>query len=696
MANIRIKDLPSDTAPSKTDTVPIDLGTTRHATVEEIVLAGRPTATKTEAEAGIDPKKAMTPLTTKQAIDAQVAPNFVPQATRLNSGTGLTGGAELTGNVTLSLNAASIASLANADSAVQPSRTLTAGTGLSGLGDLSADRTVSLNQSSIDSLSRADSAIQAPGGTTGQVLFKESNLENHVSWRSIAAATAVSYTPQVLSESEKTQARTNIEADKVYDTVADVQASTIDPSVMAIRTNGYYAAGDGGDALYVRVVVEPNHAGKIQSFDGAWWELAAQRIVCPEYFGAIADGATDCADAIQNAIDFCAIKSVDGIGFRPKTYSVSRRIRHKPNVSLFGVVGVFTIKALAGIADTLFATDNYELLVAAGNSSSGGSQNFTISDAVFDANMAENGANTSINGDGIALYGRNFLLRNVRVAKSPRHGLVAYYVNASGAWGISPYNANLDGVTIDECGGHGIYWSISDSNWNNINVASPSQLTDNGFDAVVINSLVRWSNGAIWKKGSSTNFHRYGIHSISGGSSIVGVNIETAKTYGVFSEGNRCHFDVWIYNNIGKYSFYNTGGYNIINLRVSGSFQQHTDATAMYNSGVKNIINTNSTGGIILHEFGGGNHNIIRATGFVGSKPSKVGSYGAYDKADIIGETNTGTNVSSQLGAVMRHGASNVRPSYGAGNYGTYFDTTLNKLIIWNGAAWVDTMGAAS
>lgn len=338
-----------------------------------------------------------------------------------------------------------------------------------------------------------------------------------------------------------------------------------------IVTTGYSVFGDGGGAAYKRVALEPSHMGKFQTPDGVWWELFVADMVRPEFFGAVADGSTDCHAAIQGAIDFCVLRGIAGIGFLPKTYAVSGRIRHKKNVSLFGVVGVFTIKSLAGMADTLFATDDYENLVASGNSVSGGSQGFTMSDAILDANMAENAPDTANVGDGVAVYGRDFIFRNVRVRSAPRHGFVAHYVNASGAWGLSPYNANLDGLTIDECGGHGIYWNISDSNWNNVNVASPSQLSDGGFDAVVINKLVRWSNGAIWKKGASANHHRYGIHSISGGNSVLGVNIETAKSHGVFNQGSRNRFDVWIYNNIGKYSFYNEGNYNVINLRASGS-----------------------------------------------------------------------------------------------------------------------------
>lgn len=73
MANIRIKDLPSGT-PVESKFLAMDLAGTEKATIKDIVYVGRPTASQAEAEAGIDPDKAMTPLTTKQAIDALALP----------------------------------------------------------------------------------------------------------------------------------------------------------------------------------------------------------------------------------------------------------------------------------------------------------------------------------------------------------------------------------------------------------------------------------------------------------------------------------------------------------------------------------------------------------------------------------------------------------------------------------------------
>lgn len=66
---------------------------------------------------------------------------------------------------------------------------------------------------------------------------------------------------------------------------ADIPAATVPASVAFIRTAGYAAAGDGGAALYVRAASEPTHGGKVQSADGAWWELA-ENVPNVRMFGA--------------------------------------------------------------------------------------------------------------------------------------------------------------------------------------------------------------------------------------------------------------------------------------------------------------------------------------------------------------------------------------------------------------------------
>jgi hypothetical protein len=102
--------------------------------------------------------------------------------------------------------------------------------------------------------------------------------------------------------------------DELYASVIPTRASfaalTVPAAVDAVRTNGYALVGDGGDALYKRVAVQPSHAGKVQSADGAWWELAVSDMANVRAFGAVGDAATNDTTAINNAAVFCRAKGV--------------------------------------------------------------------------------------------------------------------------------------------------------------------------------------------------------------------------------------------------------------------------------------------------------------------------------------------------------------------------------------------------
>lgn len=67
--NIRIVDLPDEASPVAGEFVAIDGASTRKTTLEQFVNAGRPLASQAEAEGGTQATKAMTALTTRQAID---------------------------------------------------------------------------------------------------------------------------------------------------------------------------------------------------------------------------------------------------------------------------------------------------------------------------------------------------------------------------------------------------------------------------------------------------------------------------------------------------------------------------------------------------------------------------------------------------------------------------------------------------
>lgn len=81
------------------------------------------------------------------------------------------------------------------------------------------------------------------------------------------------------------------------DLIADTNISF---DISYIRTAGFSTVGDGGEALYNRVISKPDHPGKVQSADGAWWELTSAFVV-PEMFGAKCDGVSDDVPAINAA-----------------------------------------------------------------------------------------------------------------------------------------------------------------------------------------------------------------------------------------------------------------------------------------------------------------------------------------------------------------------------------------------------------
>jgi hypothetical protein len=95
----------------------------------------------------------------------------------------------------------------------------------------------------------------------------------------------------------------------VFPSRAAAARARLPAGAVALLCAGFARAGDGGEAIYMRVGEEPPHSGKFRSADGAWWELA-ERELNPLQFGAMADGRTDDSAAIQAMFDFVAAKRV--------------------------------------------------------------------------------------------------------------------------------------------------------------------------------------------------------------------------------------------------------------------------------------------------------------------------------------------------------------------------------------------------
>lgn len=114
----------------------------------------------------------------------------------------------------------------------------------------------------------------------------------------------------------------------IYDTYAAVQAAVISTGVSVIETRGRVSVGDNGGGRYYRVGSQPSHTGKVQSLDGAWFELGADQWITPEQFGAVGDALvtspapTDNTTILKNLATYIMAKAPVGARVRGKPSAV--------------------------------------------------------------------------------------------------------------------------------------------------------------------------------------------------------------------------------------------------------------------------------------------------------------------------------------------------------------------------------------
>lgn len=181
MANeiIRPSELPVRTNPVPSEVVPSDNNVTvAGVSWEDGVNAAVPPASQAEAEAGIINSKRLTPLTGKQAIDAQVPPKISAAIAGLNLGSM---SQETATDYTKTADLAAVA-LSNE------------------YGDLSGKPTLG-TAAATAATDYATAAQKVPaGGSTGQVLAKASSADNDVVWTAagVGDMLTATYDPQAI------------------------------------------------------------------------------------------------------------------------------------------------------------------------------------------------------------------------------------------------------------------------------------------------------------------------------------------------------------------------------------------------------------------------------------------------------------------------------------------------------------------
>jgi hypothetical protein len=296
VANIRINSLPATTTVLADDVLPMDGATTRKIKPSDLLTSVRPFATQPEAAAGVNAVVAMSPLTTAQAISAQLPSTTAGQnmlsAADPAAQRGLLG---LGGAAVLSIGTTASTVAAGDDSRITGAAQKSAN-----LSDLASAATSRTN------LGLGGSATLNVGSTAGTVAAgNDIRFAGVAGIAAQAVAEAGSDNATLMSPLRAAQAA----AAYVLPTRTAIVAATLSAVIDAIRATGYYSEGDGGGGLYFRLSSSPSPAKRwhVQSADGAWWELS-ETLIDPRMLGAKFTGSTSDATvntaAINAALDY--------------------------------------------------------------------------------------------------------------------------------------------------------------------------------------------------------------------------------------------------------------------------------------------------------------------------------------------------------------------------------------------------------
>lgn len=344
--------------------------------------------------------------------------------------------------------------------------------------------------------------------------------------------------------------------------------------------------------------------------------VANTGVVNVKSYGAIGNGSTDDAAAIQAAVDAAAAAG-GGTVFVPGSYiySVGDKIVMKTGVHFYCPSHAI-IKLASGVNKTVLEGENYTSL--SGGSSSSGIYNFGAIGCVIDGNKANNASPGANEGHGIAFYGHQFIFDDVTVLNTARKCIAPEYNGSShNADGVNGTVYNSEFIRCNETG---IDNEVSDSHYSGIRINGAGSGAVNTYDGYYGGRSARIDNINIWSS-EGTNFTRNAMYLDGDGSTVNNAHLEAGATSNLLMDGlHNSATNIFSYNARGNRNIIVAGNYNKLSATATPGFWAGTYGvelgSATYGAAEENDIefrSTGMTGGALnISNDTGGNRIVLR------------------------------------------------------------------------------------
>lgn len=222
---------------------------------------------------------------------------------------------------------------------------------------------------------------------------------------------------------------------------------------------------------------------------GSTWVRAAD-------YGAVADGVTDDAGSIQDAIDYLHRIGGGGLALDRGTYALGDSLVLYSGVQIAGVgVDQTVLKLKNGVNKSIVTT--YDTAALWGTQSEDGEQWWGLMNLTIDGNRANN-----TSGHGVYTYSRAYLLFRVKIINCAENGIRSAWGDGA-AWSDSdaslydPFmEAMISDLYVGYCGKEGIWFDgPHDSRLSNVMVALNSQSSTGAYSGIYLGANAGGTTG---------------------------------------------------------------------------------------------------------------------------------------------------------------------------------------------------------